>query len=298
MAIQIKKAVKFGAKCRLALYGPPGSGKTYTSLAIARELAGDKRIVVIDTERRSASKYADLFDFDVIELEDFHPHTYIDAINAVVRTKEHSVLIIDSITHEWDGSKGALEMAGQDFRNWAKVTPLHNDFIDAMLKADIHVIATMRAKEDHVMEKVEGKAKPEIRSVGIEPIQRKGMQYEFDIVGSLDIDNTLTIVKTRCSALQGGVFYQAGGQVVDILKPWLDGAPAPDRIITADHLTSIKARGKRAGLYTNLEEFEAFLQYTLGIDEPIEATTLTENQARDIEARIADRERQLKEKAS
>lgn len=227
MAIQIRRAVKHGAKLRLALYGPSGSGKTFSALAIAKELAGDQRVIVIDTERGSASKYADCFDFDVIELDSFHPSAYIEAINAAVRAKEYGVLIIDSATHEWDGAKGALELAGQNFTNWAKVTPLHNAFIDAMISADIHVIATMRAKEEHVMEKVEGKVKPEVRSVGIEPIQRKGMQYEFDVVGSLDIDNILTIVKTRCSALLGGVFHRPGKQIADILKPWLDGTPAP-----------------------------------------------------------------------
>jgi hypothetical protein len=263
MALTIKKAVKFGAKLRLALYGPSGSGKTYTALSIAREMAGDKRIVVIDTERGSASKYADIYDFDVIELDNFHPHSYIEAIRMVVQAQEYSVLIIDSTTHEWDGSKGALELAGQDFRNWAKVTPLHNAFVDAMLSADIHVIATMRAKEEHVMEKVEGKAKPEIRSVGIEPIQRKGMQYEFDVVGSLDLDNTLTIVKTRCSALLGGVFHQAGKQIADILKAWLDGAPAP----APRTLLSVKGvydACVESGVCTSKSSFYAYTSSVIG----------------------------------
>src|SRR5215470_13267485 len=103
MALQIKKAVKYGAKMRLALYGPAGSGKSYTALSVARAMAGDKRILVIDTERGTASKYADIFDFDVIELPTFHPHDYIAAIRMAAASKEHSVLIIDSITHEWDG---------------------------------------------------------------------------------------------------------------------------------------------------------------------------------------------------
>lgn len=227
MALQIKKAVKYGAKLRLALYGPAGSGKTYTALSIAHEMAGEKRVLVIDTERGSASKYADIFDFDVIELPNFHPHTYIEAIRLAVAAKEYSVLIIDSATHEWDGTKGALELAGDKFQNWAKVTPMHNAFIDAMLNADIHLICTMRAKEEHVMETVVGKEKPQVRSLGIEPIQRKYMQYEFDVVGSLDVDNNLSVVKTRCSELHGSNFYRAGKQVADIMLRWLDGIPAP-----------------------------------------------------------------------
>lgn len=226
MAIQIRRAVKYGAKMRLALYGPSGSGKTFTALKIATEMT-KKRILVIDSERGSASKYADIFDFDVIQLESFHPNSYVEAIRAASQSPDHDVLIIDSATQEWDGSNGALELAGHNFTNWAKVTPLHNAFVDTMLSVNMHLIVTMRAKEEHIMEKVEGKAKPDVRSVGIEPIQRKGIQYEFDVVGSLDLDNVLTIAKTRCSELQNKVFPRAGSEIAEVMSRWLDGIPAP-----------------------------------------------------------------------
>ena len=226
MAVQIKKAVKYGAKMRLALYGPSGSGKTYTALKIGTEMA-KKRILVIDSERGSASKYADIFDFDVIELQSFHPNSYVEAIKAASQSPDHDVLIIDSASQEWDGSSGALELAGHNFTNWAKVTPLHNAFVDTMLSVNMHLIVTMRAKEEHVMEKVEGKSKPDVRSVGIEPIQRKGMVYEFDVVGSLDLDNVLTVAKTRCSELQNKVFPRAGSEIAEVMIRWLDGVPAP-----------------------------------------------------------------------
>lgn len=229
MAIQIKKAVKYGSKLRLALYGPSGSGKTLTALKIASEMT-KKRILVIDSERGSASKYADLHDFDVIELDSFHPNSYIEAIKAAGQSPDHDVLIIDSASQEWDGSKGALEMAGHNFANWAKVTPLHNSFVDAMLSTNMHVICTMRAKEEHVMEQVNGKT--QVKSVGLEPIQRKGMIYEFDIVGSLDLDNVLSIVKTRCSELQNAVFPRAGKEIAEVMLRWLDGVAAPERPVT------------------------------------------------------------------
>lgn len=245
MALQIKKAVRYKAKMRLALYGPSGSGKTYTALAIAREMAGEGRVLVIDTERGSASKYADAFpdfEFDVIELASFHPHTYIEAIKMAAAAKEYSVLIIDSATHEWAGSKGALETAGRDFRNWAQVTPLHNQFIDTMLASPLHIIATMRAKEKFEMVNVtkNGETKSEVQKIGMEVIQGKDIQYEFDIVGSLDMDNTLTIQKTRCSALKGGIFPMPGKNVADIIIPWLDGLPAPVRMATEEQLTTIQ----------------------------------------------------------
>lgn len=228
MAIQIKKAVKFGAKGRIALYGPSGSGKTYTALSIAREMAGDGRVLVIDTERGSASKYADVFDFDVIELDSFHPNTYIEAIKVASASKEHSVLVIDSLSHEWEGSKGALELAGKDFTNWSTVTPLHNKFIDAVLDAKIHVIATMRAKEEHIMEKEEGK-KAVIRKMGVQPIQGKGIQYEFDVIGALDMSNEMGIEKTRCSSLKDMTFKTGQEQAfASIMLAWLDGVKQPE----------------------------------------------------------------------
>lgn len=243
MAFQIKKAVKFGSKLRLALYGPSGSGKTYSAISIAREMQGDKRICVIDTEYKSASKYADIFDFDVIELDSFHPQTYIDAIKTVTQAKEHSILILDSISHEWEGSKGALELAGQNFINWAKVTPLHNAFTDAILSTPLHIIATMRAKEKHEVY-TDKNGKPGVRKLGMEPIQGKGIQYEFDIVGSMDMENVLTVEKTRCSLLTGGVFPLPGKEIADILLPWLDGEPAP---ATEEQLNSIRKAYKVLG---------------------------------------------------
>ncbi len=159
----------------------------------------------------------------------YHPHAYIEAIKAV-DASVYSVLIIDSVSHEWEGSKGALEMAGQDFRNWAKVTPLHNAFVDAMLGTGLHVIATMRAKEDYATEAGEG-GKLKVRPVGMGPIQRKGVQYEFDIVGSMDIDNVLSIEKTRCSLLIHASFVKPkGADFVSIVKPWLMGAALPEQV--------------------------------------------------------------------
>jgi nucleoside-triphosphatase THEP1 len=265
MGIQIKKAVKYGAKMRLALYGPSGSGKTYTALKIATEIA-KKRIVVIDSERGSASKYADIFDFDVIELESFHPNSYVEAIKAVAKSPDHDVLIIDSISQEWDGSKGALELAGHNFVNWGTVTPLHNLFIDAMLSINKHLIVTMRAKEEHKMEEVvdtkTNRTKTQVKSFGIEPIQRKGIQYEFDVVCSLDIDNVLTVVKTRCSELQGAIFPRAGKEIAEVMTRWLDGMPAPEKPVTVkDAYESCYA----SGLVKGRSEFYQYASEVLGI---------------------------------
>lgn len=294
--LQIKKAVKYGSKLRLAMYGPSGSGKTYTSLAIATAMS-KQRVLVIDSERGSASKYADVYDFDVIELENFSPQSYTEAIRFAGQSKEHDIIVIDSISQEWNGKRGALEQVSGNFTKWSTVTPLHNDFVDAMLSLEKHLIVTMRAKEGHVVEQEDGKQKPSIKKVGMEPIQREGIQYEYDVVGMLDMDNTMCVVKTRCPELNGMTFSRAGMDFVELIVPWLDGTPPPPKVVSRDQLNVLFSTGKKAGLYANVEEFTVFVQLALGSDIPVDLASLTNDQACDVEARIANHE-SLPSKAS
>ena len=128
-----KKAVKSRSKLRLALIGPSGSGKTYSALAIAAGLGSN--IAVIDTEHGSASKYADLFNFDVLELGSYSPEKYVEALKAAAAAG-YDVVVIDSLSHAWMGKDGALEMvdraaarskSGNSFGAWREVTPQHNE---------------------------------------------------------------------------------------------------------------------------------------------------------------------------
>lgn len=228
------KATKHQSKLRLALAGTSGSGKTYTALSIAQHLA--QPVAVIDTERGSASKYADLFSFDVLELESFHPQKYIDAIREAEKAG-YGVLIIDSLSHAWMGKEGALELvdnaarrsqSGNSFTAWRDVTPLHNALVDAMITSKLHLIVTMRSKQAYSQEK-DDKGKTVIRKVGLEPVQRDGMEYEFDVFANLDQDNTMIVSKTRCPALAGQMYQKAGKAVADALNAWLQGAPAPEK---------------------------------------------------------------------
>jgi hypothetical protein len=231
MAFQFKKATKTQARLRLALIGPSGSGKTYTALTLAQHLG--ERVAVIDTERGSASKYADLFAFDALELDTFSPLTYVDAIKAA-EAAGYDVLVIDSLSHAWMGKEGALEQvdrvaarskSNNSYTAWRDVTPMHTALIDAMLQTRCHLIVTMRAKTEYVLE-ANSKGKMEPRKVGMAPIQRDGMEYEFDVVGDMDFDNTLIVTKSRCSALTGAVIGKPGKELADALKAWLtDGAP-------------------------------------------------------------------------
>lgn len=226
-----KRATKSQAKLRAALMGPSGSGKTYTALSVASAFGS---VAVIDTEHGSASKYGDLFTFDVLELTRYHPQEYIDAITAAGQAGSYDVLVIDSLSHAWSGSGGVLELVDQaakrsdaknTFAAWRDATPLHNQFVEALLAAPMHLIVTMRSKTEYVLERDErGKMTP--RKVGLAPIQREGMEYEFDVVAELDMQNTLQVTKTRIPKLTGRVIHTPGLDFGQTLKAWLeDGTP-------------------------------------------------------------------------
>lgn len=235
MKFEIKKASKKSARLRMALVGLSGGGKTYTSLLLAAALG--QRVVVIDTERGSASKYADKFDFDVLELDSFEPRTYCEAIHACEESGA-DVIVVDSLSHAWVGKGGALDQVdkvakrqgGNSFGAWRDVTPQHNELVDTILRARAHVIVTMRAKTEHVQERDERTGKTVVKKLGLAAVQRDGMEYEFDVVCDINSDHEAIVSKTRCSALlSGGGVYgpRDTGSLAGALKAWLtDGAPA------------------------------------------------------------------------
>lgn len=225
------RATKKQAKLRMAIDGPSGSGKTYTSLKLAERLG--HRIALIDTERGSASKYADEFEFDVLELESFSPRQYVEGINAAAQAG-YEVLIIDSLSHAWTGKGGVLEehdkavarqKTANSFTAWRDVTPMHNALIDAILQAPMHVIATMRSKTEYIQTTDNGKTV--VKKVGLAPVQRDGVEYEFDIVADMDNDNTLVVTKSRCKKLSGAVIAKPDGALGDTIKQWLSDGATP-----------------------------------------------------------------------
>ena len=223
-----QKAVKSSAKLRLAIAGPSGSGKTYTSLAIASHLG--EEVALVDTEHGSASKYADLFSFDVAAMSaPFAPDKYIRAI-AEAAQAGYKVIILDSVSHAWNGNGGILSLveeaskrnkSSNSFAAWADVTPIQNRFIEAIVSSDIHIIATMRSKQEYVQER-DSNNKTVIRKVGMAPVQRDGFEYEFDVFLDMDADNNAIVSKTRCPDLAGRVFNRPGADVAKILADWLN----------------------------------------------------------------------------
>jgi hypothetical protein len=226
-----KRATKLEAKLRLAIIGPSGSGKTYSALAIATTMGGP--VAVIDTENGSASKYADIYEFDVAEMH--APYTvdkYIAAIQEA-QSSGYKTVILDSLSQAWAGTGGVLDYvdtvakrskSGNTYMAWKEGTPVHNALIDAIVSSDIHVIGTMRSKTEYVLDET-SKGTKAPRKVGMAPIQRDGMEYEFDIVLDMDMDNNAIVQKSRCSIMSGKVYAKPGSDVADILTQWLSGAP-------------------------------------------------------------------------
>ena len=243
------KATKKLARLRLAFNGPAGAGKTYSALSVASYLG--TKIAVIDTERGSASKYANLFAFDVLELDSFHPEKFIDAIRTA-DAAGYDVVIIDSLSHAWIGKGGALELvdnaaarskSGNSFAAWREVTPIHNALVEAILQSKCHVIATMRAKTEYSLERDERTGKTVPRKIGLAPVQRDGMEFEFDVVGDLDQQNSLSISKSRCPELHNAVIARPGADLARKLKAWLSDATVPAPAAQAQAQTHTHGNG-------------------------------------------------------
>jgi len=205
--MEIRQAERKKAKIRLGLQGPSGSGKTFSALLMAYGMTNDwNKIVLIDTENGSADLYAHLGNFRVLNLGiPFLPERYIEAIQTCEKLPDVEVVVIDSISHEWEGSGGILDihgnMTGNSFTNWGKVTPRHNAFIQKILQSRCHIIATIRSKQDYVLSEKNGKYVPE--KVGLKGVTREGVDYELTLVLELDLKHNAVATKDRTGLFMG-----------------------------------------------------------------------------------------------
>lgn len=227
------------AKLRLGISGPSGSGKTASSLLIAYGITGDwGRIGVIDTENGSGELYVgqtingvQIGEYNVLPVESpYTPEKYIAGIK-MAEESGIEVVILDSLSHAWAGEGGLLDQHGKiadsgkgnSWTAWRSVTPKHNALVEAMLNSKIHVIATMRAKTEHVQEKDE-KGKTVIRKVGMSPIQRDGMEYEMTTFLDIDINHMANASKDRANLFATDAYFRPGPEIGQKLKAWLEAA--------------------------------------------------------------------------
>lgn len=258
------QAKRLKLKARIGLTGATNTGKTYTALRIAGGLLKSEgavladgtpdwsKLVFIDTERKRSLFYADddLFgSFQHIDFEPpYDPLSYIEAVQ-YAESLGAVVCIIDSLSHAWSGTGGVLEIVNEKTLNsrskntftegWGGKeggTALQNKMIDAIMSSNMHVICTFRQKMDYVQEKDEATGKTVITKLGVKPVQRDDLEYEFDITLKLNNDHTAEVIKNTVRFLSGNnttlpmITEEFGYTLGQYLSNGVDSKQAEDQV--------------------------------------------------------------------
>lgn len=223
--MELRKATRKKAKIRLGLSAVSGGGKTYSAILVAKGLCGDlSKVAIIDTENGSADLYAHLGDYNVLPLTaPFTPERYIEAIRSCEKAGME-VIIVDSISHEWDGKGGCLEIVeqlGGKYQDWAKVTPRHQAFLEAILHSPCHVITTVRRKQDYEMTK-DNNGKIKVEKGGLREITREGFEYELTINLELDTHHNATASKDRTGLFMGKPAFVPSEKTGETIAQWCE----------------------------------------------------------------------------
>ena len=217
-----QQATRERLRLRMALDGPSGSGKSLTAYRFAMTLASHygAKVAVIDSEQDSAKKYVgDSYDdvpinFAHCSLKSYAPTEYTSKIEEAGRLG-FGVIVIDGLSQAWSGKDGALEQVSKNTtknaftEGWRTVTPQHNRMIEAILTSPAHVIVTMRSKVEYIVEE-DDKGRKVPRKIALAPIQRQGMEYEFDLYVSMDWSHVMTVTKSRCPQVDGQIVVKPG----------------------------------------------------------------------------------------
>lgn len=266
----LRKATRQKAKIRLGLSGPSGSGKTFTALLIASGMTTWDKIALIDTENGSGDLYSNLGDYSVLPISaPYTPEKYIQALKEC-EYAGMEVIIIDSITHEWSGKGGCLDIHEQEtakmkipnsFTSWAKVTPRHQAFIDSILQCPVHVITTVRSKTDYVLTEKNGRQVPQ--KVGMAAVTRDGFEYELTLSFDVDTDHKAFTSKDRTGLFAGKPSFIADSETGKSIIKWCEsGVDKVDPIISepsditdevltawAEELSKVKTPSELVALY-------------------------------------------------
>jgi hypothetical protein len=232
--MKLQKAERHQVKLRIGLSGPSGFGKTYSALLLAHGITNDwNKIAIIDTENKSASLYSHLGDFNVLSLEEpYSPERYLKAIK-LCEESEVEIIIIDSISQEWQGKGGCLEIheqLGGRFNDWAKVTPRHNAFIDAIVQSKCHIITTTRRKVDYSLDQ-DSNGKTKVMKLGMKEITREGFEYELTVNFELLNDKHLASAsKDRTGLFMGKPEFIINSNTGKKLINWCNQGISIDKI--------------------------------------------------------------------
>ena len=230
--MQLRQATRTKAKIRLGLSAVSGGGKTYSAIKIAKGLSrGDlSKVAIIDTENGSADLYAHLGNYNVLTLQaPYSPERYVECIKSCEEAGME-VIIVDSITHEWNGKGGILEihssMTGNSFTNWSSLTPRHQKFIDAILQSKCHVITTVRRKQDYDLSK-DSNGKTKVEKAGLKEETREGFEYELTANIELDIKHNATALKDRTGLFMDKPSFTPSEETGKMLLDWCEMGETP-----------------------------------------------------------------------
>jgi hypothetical protein len=206
LPILFRPATSKDRNLRVCISGISGSGKTYTALLVAKALTDSELakppLLVLDTEQGNSSIYAREVPHDVYTMEgSFSPVQYQKVLEAA--GGKYGVVVLDTISPEWEGDGGVLQIVDSigKFKGWQTGTPMHNAFLNALVRYPGHIIATSRCAMDHVVEKDAKSGETSIRKVGLGLTQRKGVEHEFDVVLMLDDRGMATTYKNFRSTM-------------------------------------------------------------------------------------------------
>jgi hypothetical protein len=250
--MELHQASRKRAKMKMAIQGPSGSGKTMGALHLAFGLCNDwSKIAVVDSENHSSELYDHLGPYQVLHFESpFTPERYIEAIQTCERAGIE-VIVIDSISHEWEGSGGILEahsnMTGNSYTNWSKLTPRHNSFVQYILQSRCHIIGTIRAKQEYVLSEKNGKQVPE--KVGMKGITRGDIDYEFTLVFQLDMKHNAAATKDRTSLFANAPEFKLTDEVGKKILQWCDEGVPDNKNLLIDRINDCKSLDDLLKLY-------------------------------------------------
>jgi hypothetical protein len=283
--LQFTRAQRKKSRLRLALTGPSGSGKTYSSLLIAKGIGG--RVAVLDTERGSASLYADQLDFDTLDLDPpYSPERFTEAIEAA-ESAGYETLILDSITHEWSGVGGCLELVdeiarakykGNNWSAWNDITPRHRAFLDAILRSKMHIIATMRSKTETAQQEQNGRKV--VVKLGMKAEQRDGAEYEFTTVLDLVHDGHFAVASKDRTGLFGGDPKPITEQTGADLLAWLNtGADVQTELLAKLREAAMSGTAELLRVHTTLKAAPRYADLWKAESESLKATAAQADQS-------------------